>query len=236
VIANIRMLQYGISMRVAYFDLDKTILSVNTADLWFNKLRREKRIKWHQFARGAYWMLQYRLGRAQIETQILKAIASIEGYSFQEMYDEFALLFEERIRHLYRPGALQALQEHKAASDKVVLLTSAPSLVAEMIAKDLALDGCLATRLETNADGKFTGRIEGTLCYGEGKVTVATAHAQNLGHSLKESYFYTDSFTDVPLLAVVGHPIVINPDIRLLRFAKKQGWRIEDWGFARHDK
>jgi HAD superfamily hydrolase (TIGR01490 family) len=217
-------------MRVAYFDLDKTLLCVNTGDVWFSKMRKEKRIKWRQFMMGAYWMLQYRLGRAKIESQIVKAVLSLSGLSSHELREEFSLLFYHQIRNLYRPGALRALALHREQSDRVVLLTSAPDIIADIITSDLNLDGCLCTRLQTNIEGRLTGQIDGVLCYGEGKVIAARAHAKQLGHSLEDSFFYTDSFTDLPLLKVIGNPIVVNPDLRLLRFAKKQNWPIKDWG------
>ena len=79
------------------------------------------------------------------------------------------------------------------------------------------------------ADGAFTGPLVEPLCYAAGKIVRTTRLAERLGFDLRESTFYSDSFTDLPLLAHVAEPIVVNPDARLSREAKRRGWRIETW-------
>jgi len=78
-------------------------------------------------------------------------------------------------------------------------------------------------------DGELTGSFNWPLCYGQGKRERAEALLRSLGARLEQTAFYTDSITDLPLLEAVGHPIVVNPDARLRRAAKRRGWLIEDW-------
>jgi phosphoserine phosphatase len=86
----------------------------------------------------------------------------------------------------------------------------------------------LASDLEVK-NGVFTGSPSLPLCYGEGKVTRATALLSQAGIHLQECVFYSDSVTDLPLLEAVGEPVAINPDPALKRVARRRGWRIEHW-------
>ena len=78
-------------------------------------------------------------------------------------------------------------------------------------------------------DGELTGSFNRPLCYGEGKLERARALVRSLDARFEQTAFYTDSITDLPLLEAVGHPVVVNPDARLRRVAKRRGWLIEDW-------
>jgi phosphoserine phosphatase len=79
------------------------------------------------------------------------------------------------------------------------------------------------------ADGRFTGRVLEPVCYGLGKVHWAERLAERAAIDLDGSYFYTDSYSDLPMLQRVGHRVVVNPDPRLRRFARKAGWTVEAW-------
>ena len=100
--------------------------------------------------------------------------------------------------------------------------------MAEPLAATLGLDAVLCSRLEVEA-GRFTGRIVEPLCFGRGKVSWAERWAASLGVDLAASAFYTDSFNDLPMLERVGHPVAVNPDLRLARHARRRGWRISLW-------
>ena len=83
---------------------------------------------------------------------------------------------------------------------------------------------------EVGADGCYTGRLAGTLCYGPGKLEQASRFAAERGETLAASAFYTDSASDLPVLEAVGAPVAVNPDPRLRRVASKRGWPVVDWG------
>jgi phosphoserine phosphatase len=87
----------------------------------------------------------------------------------------------------------------------------------------------VASELEIDDQGIFTGRFVPPLAIGEGKVVRAERFASEMGIALEEATFYSDSFTDLPLLERVKVPVVVNPDLRLRRAALRRGWRIERW-------
>jgi phosphoserine phosphatase len=104
--------------------------------------------------------------------------------------------------------------------------------VTRPIAETLGLDETLSTQLEV-ADGQFTGKLLGPACYGPGKVHWAEKLTTTRELDLRSSWFYTDSYSDLPMLERVGHQVIVNPDPRLRRTAKQRGWRVENWTEAR---
>ena len=96
-------------------------------------------------------------------------------------------------------------------------------------ARSLRIDHWIASELELDASGCFTGRIVPPFCFGEGKVVRAEQLAKSLGFDLGDAVFYSESYTDLPLLLRVGEPVIVNPDPRLAREARRRGWRVEAW-------
>ncbi len=179
-------------------------------------------------ARGAFWLAVYALGFARMERILTDAVNVMRQVSEAAIVERTKQFFHEEIRSLIRPRALEAIEAHRAQGDLVYLLTTSSTYLSTLIAVELGLDGYLCNRLEV-VDGRFTGRIHSPLCYGDGKVTHARRLADELGVALDECVFYTDSYSDLPMLLAVGTPVVVNPDLRLRRHAKKRGWPAEDW-------
>jgi phosphoserine phosphatase len=111
-----------------------------------------------------------------------------------------------------------------------VLLSSTSPYMAEAVAAELHLDDVLCNRFEVDPAGRFTGKPDGELCYGAGKLTHGTRYAQEHGVDLAQCTFYTDSTTDLPMLEAVGRPVVVHPDPRLEQVARNRGWEIVAWG------
>jgi putative phosphoserine phosphatase/1-acylglycerol-3-phosphate O-acyltransferase len=107
----------------------------------------------------------------------------------------------------------------------VAILSSTTNYLADPLAADLGIEHLLVSRMVVR-DGVLTGEVQRPLCYGAGKIHWARLFAAEHGVDLAESYFYTDSVTDVPMLELVGHPQVVNPDPLLRRLARRRGWNI----------
>lgn len=115
---------------------------------------------------------------------------------------------------------------HRNQGHRVVIVSAATPYVVRHVARDLDLDDeYLATRLEV-VDGKFTGRVVEPACYGQGKVILTRQYAADHNLDLGQSYFYSDSSSDLPLLEAVGHPVAVNPNRRLGRIAAGRGWPV----------
>jgi HAD superfamily hydrolase (TIGR01490 family) len=217
-------------MAIAFFDLDKTLLAVNSGSLWIRRELALGHISRMQALRASLWLARYHLGFVSMKDALVQAISHLQGAREQSMRERTVLFYEEQVRSQYRPGALRTLEEHRAAGDKLVLLTSSSGYLAELVARDLGLDAVLCNRFEVDASGLYTGRPLGEVCFGEGKRFYAQACASEAGFPLSACSFYTDSYSDLPVMEVVGCPVAVHPDRRLQREALRRGWPVVSWG------
>ncbi len=217
-------------MSVAFFDLDKTLLSVNSGSLWIRRELALGHITRLQALRASLWIARYHLGFVSMEDAVLVAISQLAGTSAQALQERTATFYAEQVRPLYRPGALRALEEHRGAGDRLVLLTSSSGYLSELVARELRLDSILCNRFEVDERGLHTGRPLGAVCFGPGKRTHAEGYAREVGVPLSACAFYTDSYSDLSVLEVVGRPVAVHPDHRLRREAARRGWLVVDWG------
>jgi HAD superfamily hydrolase (TIGR01490 family) len=218
---------------IAFFDLDLTLLSINSGSAWVVRELRDGRLTLLEVARAMYYLGLYRMGRARMEDALVHAISTLKGKTVVEVRQNLESFYERYVRNAYRPGGLKALEEHKQRGDVTALLSSTSMYLAEAVARDLALDATFCNRFEVDGAGALTGRSQGGLCYGPGKLDYAQAFAQSRGLSLDECVFYTDSISDLPVLERVGRPVVVNPDGRLKREAVRRKWEVVDWGKPR---
>ena len=217
---------------IAFFDFDETLIVGNSGQLWIRRELREGNISHRQFLRAAVWMLRYKVGWASMDDAIRTAIGSLRGQSEQALRARTRAFYETEVRMLYRTGARPALERHRARGDGVVLLTASSLYLSELVAAELGFDDVLCNRFEVDDAGAHTGRPVGSLCFGAGKLEYAEAYSRERGVSLADCWFYTDSYSDLPVLERMGHPVVVNPDPRLRREAERRGWPVEWWGEA----
>jgi HAD superfamily hydrolase (TIGR01490 family) len=214
---------------IAFFDFDETLIVGNSGRLWVRRELRNGHISRAQALRAATWMLRYRLGFASMEDALRTAIRSLEGTAEETLRRRTREFYEEEVRPLYRGGARSALAQHRDRGEACVLLTASSLYLSELVRADLGLDDVLCNRFQVR-HGLHTGEPEGGLCFGAGKLRYAEEYARGRGVSLGECTFYTDSYSDLPVLERVGRPVVVNPDRRLQRLARRRGWRVVEWG------
>ena len=217
-------------MAIAFFDLDRTLLAVNSASLWVKREMKAGHITRWQALRAASWLLRYKLGVGRLEDALSGAVRSLAGTRDDELREKSHRFYREQLHNQVRPGAREVLEQHRAAGDQLVMLTSSWSHLAELVAGELGIHEVLCNRFALDAAGIHLGQLTGDICFGEGKVSHARAYAERVGGSLEEAVFYTDSYSDLPVLKLVGRPVVVNPDGRLRRHAARQGWACVDWG------
>lgn len=214
---------------IAFFDLDKTLISVNSATLWVKREIRTGHLPKQAAFRAAGWTFLYELGFARIESALETAVKTLDGQKETDLAERVAAFFEEEARRLIRPGAPRAVERHAKAGDVVSLLTSSSCYLGKHFAETLGAQHVLSNRFVVDDEGRFTGEPVRPWCYGPGKVHYAKALAEELGIDLKDCTFYTDSYADLPVLEAVGHPVCVHPDPRLRRAAVGRGWPIEVW-------
>lgn len=214
--------------RAALFDMDRTLVRVDTATLYVRYERHIGEADWRDTARVAWWLLQYTLGVIDVKSVAKKALAKYAGREEREMIERCETWFADWVLPHVCADGRRAVREHREAGDVVAIVTSATPYAARPLAAELGIEHVVCNHLEVD-DGLFTGRVETPFCYGRGKIECAEALAAELGFDLDEATFYSDSITDLPLLSRVGTPVCVNPDVRLRRHARREGWRVERW-------
>jgi HAD superfamily hydrolase (TIGR01490 family) len=215
----------------AFFDLDGTLLTVNSARLWLARERRLRHVTGWQVARAALCIGGYRLGVLDMEATLRAALGTIRGLVEEDIRAATREWWREEVRPFVAPGARAVLEAHRQGGDLLVLLTSSSRYAAEMAREEFGLDAALFQAYEVR-DGRFTGEPLRPICFGPGKVTAAEEWAAARGVDLDRCAFYSDSSTDLPMLARVGRPFAVHPDPRLRVLARARGWPILDWRAA----
>jgi HAD superfamily hydrolase (TIGR01490 family) len=209
----------------AFFDIDGTLIARNSAPLYMRHLRRTGRARRRDVARTLYYLGRYKLGLLDIDRAVTVSLGWIRGRDEAAVQADCSAWYADVIRPVIYPAMAATVEAHRRAGHVLALLTSATRYLAEPLAADLGIEHMLVTQLLV-ADGCFTGEAVRPVCYGAGKIHWAERFATAHGLSLTDSYFYTDSITDLPLLERVGEPRVVNPDPRLRRVAHRRGWPV----------
>jgi HAD superfamily hydrolase (TIGR01490 family) len=211
----------------AFFDLDKTLIEGSSAIHFGRAAYRKGLMTRTQLARDLWANIQFRLrgstdeGTDALRQRILDAIAGTRVRDLERLGHEVLAGVLPRIY----PEVLREAYEHQDAGRRVFIVTAASHEMAELLAHVLFFDGGIGTRSEIR-DGVYTGRPDGPFTYRDGKAEAIRERAEAEGIDLSESYAYSDSESDLPMLRVVGHPVVVNPDPELERIARAEGWRI----------
>lgn len=209
----------------AFFDIDGTLLAKNSGPLYMRYLRRRGQIRRRDVLRTLYFYARYRLNMLDIDAALERSSGWIRGKSEEAVAEHCRQWYEQTVRQYVQPELVRRLEEHKAQGHLVAILSSTTNYLARPLAADLGIEHLLVSRLVVE-DGRFTGKAEQPLCYGDGKIHWARRFAEAHDVDFAESYFYTDSASDLPMLEIVGHPQVVNPDIVLGREARRRGWPV----------
>ena len=219
----------------AFIDLDGTLLSTSSAVLYMKNLRRRPkgptpfdRISLTSLLKTFWYQVLYNANRIDVDRVVALATAPLRGHPESRMIELCTQWFRDSVEHFIRPEMPSLVDAHKDAGHRVCLLTASTPYVAVPVCERLGIEDWIASRLEV-ADGLFTGKPVTPVCYGEGKIHWAAQWALDHDIDLAHSFFYTDSITDLPMLKVVGHPVLVNPDRRLRREGKLRGWPIYDF-------
>lgn len=215
----------------AYFDLDKTVLSTSTTFALSVPMRRSGLISAPTLARSVVVQLPYLLFGADGDqgTRLMNQIAALcVGIERAEVERVVAEAMATAIEPAIYTEALDLIEAHRQAGHDVVIVSASTEETVLPIARLVGADRAVASRMEVDAEGRFTGRIERSLMHGA-KVHALEADAAEHGIDLSSSWAYSDSVSDLPMLEAVGHPVAVNPDRDLRRHAAEAGWPVRDF-------
>lgn len=217
--------------RVALFDLDHTLLPIDSDFMWGEFTQR---IGWTDPAefkrRNDEFYAHYQAGTLDVHEYVRFATDAVRAKGAQAAAEAHAQFMAEVIGPEIRHEARELIERHRAAGDEVVIVTATNEFVTTPIARAFGVEELIAVKLARGGDGWITGDIEGVPSLREGKVHRVAEWLQlrGLGWDDAEITFYSDSVNDLPLLEKVQHPVATNPDEKLRAIARERGWRILD--------
>ncbi len=215
-------------MEAAFFDLDKTVIAKASMVAFGKPLYRAGLLNRWLLLRALYGQLVYLYLGADEERMARmrsKVLALTAGWDQAHVSAIVAETLEEVIEPIVFDEAMDLIREHQAAGRRVYLISASPEEIVLPLARHLGVDEAIATRARTDAHGRYTGDTE-FYAYGPHKAERMREIAAERGIDLAASYSYSDSITDEPMLAVVGHPVAVNPDRDLAKVAAERGWEV----------
>ncbi|MEY2952645.1 MAG: hypothetical protein RLZZ401_732 [Pseudomonadota bacterium] len=222
-------------MKLALFDLDHTLLPIDSDYSWGVFTTQ---IGWTDPAefnrRNDAFFAQYKAGQLDIADYVRFATDALRRHGAEKSLAARDRFMAEVVQKQIRPEALALVQQHQRGGDTVVIVTATNEFVTRPIAQAFGVQELIAVELARDTSpggsGWITGEIDGVPSAREGKVTRVAQWlgARGLTYADVESTFYTDSLNDLTLLEKVNHPIATNPDDRLRAIAADRGWRILD--------
>jgi HAD superfamily hydrolase (TIGR01490 family) len=216
-------------MKLALFDLDHTLLPLDSDHTWGVFTTELGWTDPHVFGqRNDEFYAHYQAGTLDIHDYVRFATRAARERGAVEAAQAHARYMDEVIRPRITPEALALVRSHQHAGDTVMIVTATNEFVTRPIAQAFGVSELIAVELERDANGWITGEIKGTPSFREGKVARVAQWLDTRGLQWGdvEMSFYSDSMNDLPLLEKAHHPVATNPDARLRQLATERGWRI----------
>ncbi len=211
-------------MQLAIFDLDNTLIAGDSDYLWGRFLCARGIVEPKEYAAAnERFLADYRQGRLDIEAYLRFSLAPLTRHSPEQLMAWHEEFMQEVIEPIILPRGLELIETHRARGHRPLIITATHAFVTEPIARRLGVPDILATRLE-RVDGRYTGRHLGMPTFREGKVEALKAWLAQQDEPLEQSWFYSDSHNDLPLLEWVDHPVAVDADEVLAAQAKERGW------------
>ena len=218
--------------RVAFFDVDNTLIRGSTIFFLGRGMYQRGFFSKRDISAFVLANLKYRLTGTEKAEEIEKfqnaATDFIGGHNVKEIEAIGSEIYDEYVSPALWQGAIDIANQHLINGEEVWLVTAAPQDMAVLIAKRLGFTGALGSKAEV-IDGTYTGKMNGLLLHGNQKAIAVRELADKEGIDLKNSYAYSDSHNDFPLLTAVGNPAAINPDTLLQIRAIRDNWPIHDF-------
>lgn len=213
-------------MTLAIFDLDNTLISNDSDHSWGDFLVEKGVVDKHVYKQANDKFYEdYKQGNFDIYAYLDFSLAPFSSLPLTQLHALHAEFMEKKVEAMLLPKSFELIKHHQDLGHILIIITATNRFITEPIAKRLGIPHILATEGEM-VDGKFTGKVAGVPCYREGKVTRLNEWLNTNEYSLNGSYFYSDSFSDVPLLERVTYPHAVDPDEKLKLHARERNWPV----------
>lgn len=213
-------------MALAIFDLDNTLIAGDSDHSWGEFLVDQNIVDRQLYKKmNDKFYADYESGCLDIFAYLEFSVEPLTKFSLQEL----DILHQQFMRDIIEPMKLDQaetlINHHRQAGDRVLVITSTNRFIVEPICKSLGINEIIATDLQI-IDGKYTGKVDGTPTFKEGKVERFNQWLKEQNTNNEGSYFYSDSINDMPMLLEVAYPIAVDPDPALRKEAESRHWEI----------
>ncbi|UZR28998.1 histidinol-phosphatase [Methylococcus mesophilus] len=214
-------------MTLAIFDLDNTLLAGDSDYLWGRFLVDRGIVDPEAYeAANARFYEAYKNGTLDIGEFLAFALRPLAENEPEQLFRWRESFVEEKILPIVQTPARDLVERHRSAGHTLLVITATNRFVTEPIVRLYGIDNLIATEPEFR-EGRYTGQVEGIPSFHEGKVHRLSAWlGDNEGYDLADTWFYSDSHNDIPLLSRVAHPVAVDPDPTLRRTAEERGWPV----------
>jgi HAD superfamily hydrolase (TIGR01490 family) len=213
-------------MTLAIFDLDNTLLAGDSDYLWGRFLVEQGIVDETQYEQeNQRFYDEYKQGTLDIYEFLRFSLQPLAQHNTTQLYIWRQQFIEEKIQPIILDAGRTLIEHHRAQGHALLIITATNRFVTEPIAEALGITELLATEPEF-IDNRYTGNVSDIPCFKEGKVERLDAWLQQHQMDLQQSWFYSDSHNDLPLLNKVTHPYAVDPDPTLEDHARRQGWPI----------
>jgi HAD superfamily hydrolase (TIGR01490 family) len=218
-------------MEAAFFDLDKTVIARASMAAFGHHFYRGGLISRTTVVRVMATQLVYlHLGASEQKLDRIResVLRMTRGWDQSKVSRIVRETLDDVVEPIIYAEALELLEHHQRAGRRVYIVSASPEEIVAPLAEYLGVDGVIASRAVVDLDGRYTGEMD-FYAYGPFKAQAMRDVAEREGIDLESSYAYSDSYTDVPMLEAVGHPVVVNPDRVLARLARDRGWEVRQF-------
>jgi HAD superfamily hydrolase (TIGR01490 family) len=213
---------------IAFFDLDDTLIRANSGKLLFRGAYEKGMMSLPDLIRALWLSFLYKFRLMDSEKIIAGMLKWLAGVPEKRVSDLSSEVFEKHMLRAIPEEARSEIRMHKDKDAAVIILSSSLSPVCQVVADHLEMDDVICTQIETD-DGRCTGRTAGKLCFGNEKVSRLKEYCEKNNSKVEQAWYYGDSFSDFPVLQIVGNPVCVNPDKKLFKAANKNSWKIYLW-------
>ncbi|MDY7576843.1 HAD family hydrolase [Herbaspirillum sp. RTI4] len=217
-------------MNLALFDLDHTLLPLDSDHEWGQFLSRTGAVDPDEFRKhNNEWYAQYEAGTLDPVKYLEFAFSTLARFPRAQLDTWHAQFLREVVQPVVLPVALALVKKHQEAGDLVAIVTATNSFVTAPIARLFDVEHLVAAHPVLNADGSLTGQLANGHSYGAGKIVQTEAWLAGMQKTLgdfERSYFYSDSQNDIPLMSLVTDPVATNPNAKLKAHALAHAWPI----------
>jgi len=211
---------------LAIFDLDNTLLSIDSDHAWGEFLLEQGAVDPVAYRdANDRFMADYEAGTLDIHAFLEVALRPLAENSPEQLAAWHQQFMASKIEPHILPKGEELVARHRTRGDTLLIITATNRFITGPIAERLGIDDLIAVEPEI-VDGRYTGRVKGTPSYREGKVVRLEEWLADKELTLDGSWFYSDSHNDIPLLEIVEHPVAVDPDPSLREVAEARGWRI----------